>query len=199
MGKLTVSACKTQEGVEIPGLLIITPTVFRDDRGYFTETYCLRDLEEVGIRENFVQDNQSCSAKGVLRGLHFQKQYPQGKLVRMVQGSVFDVAVDLRKDSPTFGKWYGDILSGENFKQLYIPNGFAHGFLVLSETAVACYKQTEYYCPGDDFGIAWDDPFLNISWPVISGKNCLADGTRLCLSSKDRTWPGFQEYFEKHG
>ena len=197
MGKLTVTPCKTRDGVEIPGLQVIAPTVFRDDRGYFTETYCLRDLKEAGIRENFVQDNQSLSVKGVLRGLHFQRQHPQGKLIRVVHGSVFDVAVDLRKDSPTFGKWYGEILSGDNFKQLYIPAGFAHGFLVLSETAVACYKQTEYYHPGDDFGIAWNDSVLNISWPVISGKNCLSDGTMLRLSPKDQTWPGFREYLDK--
>ena len=139
MGKIKVTSC------EIDGLYIIEPKVFEDERGYFMETYNQKDMEEAGLTMQFVQDNQSMSTKGVLRGLHFQKQFPQGKLVRVVRGEVFDVAVDLRKDSKTYGKWFGVVLSAENKKQFYIPEGFAHGFLVRSEEAEFCYKCTDFY------------------------------------------------------
>lgn len=152
----------------------------------------------------FVQDNQSMSVKGVLRGLHFQKQYPQGKLVRVIKGRVFDVAVDLRAGSETYGKWYGVELTEENKKQFYIPEGFAHGFLVLSETAEFCYKVTDFYHPGDEGGLAWNDPAIGIEWPELAGKYrgsasaegyALADGTPLNLSGKDQLWKGIGETF----
>lgn len=180
----------------IEGLYIIEPTVHGDARGYFTETYNKRDMAEAGLDLNFVQDNQSSSVKGVLRGLHFQKQFPQGKLVRVIKGKVFDVAVDLRKESKTYGKWYGVELSEENKKQFYISEGFAHGFLVLSETAEFCYKVTDYYHPGDEGGLAWNDPAIGIDWGVVgkydgtaSGEGyTLKDGTPLILSDKDKNW-----------
>lgn len=181
----------------IEGLYIIEPTVHGDSRGYFMETYNQKNMEEAGLEMVFVQDNQSMSKKGVLRGLHFQKQYPQGKLVRVFEGSVFDVAVDLRKDSPTYGQWYGEILSAENKKQFYISEGFAHGFLVLSDTATFCYKCTDFYHPGDEGGLAWNDPTIGIKWPDLIGEyqgNCTAegytmsDGTPLSLSEKDQKW-----------
>lgn len=168
MGKIKVTDC------EIEGLYIIEPAVFPDERGYFMETYNQRDFEEAGLKMNFVQDNQSMSVKGVLRGLHFQKQYPQGKLVRVVRGKVFDVAVDLRKDSKTYGRWFGVELSAENKKQFYIPEGFAHGFLVLSEEAEFCYKCTDFYHPGDEGGIKWDDPEIGIKWPLQDGTNSVS-------------------------
>lgn len=143
MGKITVETC----GIE--GLKIISPAVFGDARGYFMETYNYNDFKEAGIQEVFVQDNQSASKRGVLRGLHFQIQHPQAKLVRVIRGEVFDVAVDLRKDSPTYGQWHGEILSEENKKQFFVPKNFAHGFLVLSEYAEFCYKCTDFYHPGD--------------------------------------------------
>ena len=146
MGQITVE--KNIEGIE--GLCVITPAVHGDSRGYFMETYSQRDMEEAGFNITFVQDNQSMSTKGVLRGLHFQKQYPQTKLVRVIKGSVFDVAVDLRSGSATFGKWHGEILSEENKKQFLIPRGFAHGFLVLSDTAEFCYKCDDFYHPNDE-------------------------------------------------
>ena len=142
----------------------------------------------------FVQDNQSMSVKGVLRGLHFQKEHPQGKLVRVIKGTVFDVAVDLRSGSPTFGKWHGSILSDENKKQLYIPEGFAHGFLVLSDTAEFCYKCTDFYHPGDEGGLAWNDPQIGILWPQVEDDH-LTDGTPLILSEKDRNWSGLKDTF----
>ena len=182
MGKIKVTDC------EIEGLYIIEPAVFPDERGYFMETYNQRDFEEAGLKMNFVQDNQSMSVKGVLRGLHFQKQYPQGKLVRVVRGKVFDVAVDLRKDSKTYGRWFGVELSAENKKQFYIPEGFAHGFLVLSEEAEFCYKCTDFYHPGDEGGIKWDDPEIGIKWP-------LQDGTNLIISEKDQKWDGLIDKF----
>lgn len=181
----------------IEGLYVIEPTIHKDSRGYFVETYNKRDMQEAGLNLDFVQDNQSKSVKGVLRGLHFQKQYPQGKLVRVIKGAVFDVAVDLRKQSPTFGKWFGVELTAENNKQFYISEGFAHGFLVLSEEAEFCYKVTDFYHPGDEGGLAWNDPFLNIAWPGVSGQydgtaNAasykLRDGTPLILSEKDQKW-----------
>ena len=152
MGKIKVTAC------EIEGLAVIEPTVFPDSRGYFMETYNQKDFREAGLDMVFVQDNQSMSVKGVLRGLHFQKEFPQGKLVRAVSGRVFDVAVDLRSKSKTYGKWFGVELSAENKKQFYIPEGFAHGFLVLSDTAEFAYKCTDFYHPGDDGCILLRDP-----------------------------------------
>lgn len=180
----------------IKGLHIIEPTVHGDSRGYFMETYNKRDMEEAGLNMNFVQDNQSMSVKGVLRGLHFQKQYPQGKLVRVIKGEVFDVAVDIRMGSKTFGKWFGVELTAENKKQFYISEGFAHGFLVLSDIAEFCYKVTDFYRPGDESGIAWNDPKIGIDWKVIGGYNgnsdaaayTLQNGTPLIMSEKDKHW-----------
>ena len=196
MGQIKVTKCL------IEGLYIIEPTVHGDSRGYFMETYSQRDMMEAGLDMEFVQDNQSMSAKGVLRGLHFQKQYPQGKLVRVIKGRVFDVAVDLRANSATYGKWYGVELTEENKKQFYISPGFAHGFLVLSDTAEFCYKCTDFYHPGDEGGLAWNDPAIGIQWPEILGQYSgdasaqgymLADGTALNLSEKDQKWPRLQD------
>ena len=186
----------------IEGLYIIEPTVHGDERGYFVETYNARDMQEAGLTMQFVQDNQSMSLKGVLRGLHFQIRHPQGKLVRVIRGEVFDVAVDLRKGSRTYGQWFGDILSEENGKQMYISEGFAHGFLVLSDQAEFCYKVTDFYHPGDEGGIAWNDPEIGITWPGIIGEYpgsaCpdsyrLSDGSPLILSQKDRMWKTLSE------
>ncbi len=182
MGKIKVTPC------EIEGLYVIEPTVFPDERGYFMETYNQNDFREAGLDMVFVQDNQSMSVRGVLRGLHFQKQYPQGKLVRALRGAVYDVAVDLRANSPTFGKWFGVELTAENKKQFYIPEGFAHGFLVLSDEAEFAYKCTDFYHPGDEGGVAWDDPELGIAWP-------LAKDMELIISDKDKKWGGFGETF----
>ena len=168
------------------------------------ETYNQNDMHEAGLDMVFVQDNQSSSTKGVLRGLHFQKEFPQGKLVRVVKGSVFDVAVDLRKDSQTYGKWFGVELTEENKKQFYIPEGFAHGFLVLSELAEFCYKCTDFYHPGDEGGLAWNDPEIGIEWPQLQGEYpgsasgqgySLSDGTPLNLSDKDQLWVGLKDTF----
>lgn len=168
------------------------------------ETYNQRDMEEAGLNMVFVQDNQSCSTKGVLRGLHFQKEFPQGKLVRVIKGSVFDVAVDLRSESETYGKWYGIELTEDNKKQFYIPEGFAHGFLVLSDVAEFCYKCTDFYHPGDEGGLAWNDPEIGITWPTLTGEyqgSALAegyqleDGTPLNLSDKDQKWVGLKDTF----
>lgn len=150
----------------IKDLYIIEPTIYGDSRGYFMETYNWKEFSDNGLCMNFVQDNESFSTMGVLRGLHFQKNNPQGKLVRCLHGKVYDVAVDLRKDSKTYGKWYGVVLSGENKKQFYIPEGFAHGFLVLSETALFCYKCTRFYDPTDEEGIIWNDEDIAIEWPL---------------------------------
>lgn len=186
---------KNAGGIE--GLCVITPAIHGDNRGYFMETYSQRDMEENGIFVNFVQDNQSMSVKGVLRGLHFQKNYPQTKLVRAIKGSVFDVAVDLRPGSATYGKWYGVLLTEENKKQFLIPRGFAHGFLVMSETAEFCYKCDDFYHPNDEGGLAWNDPTIGVQWPDVVGVYagtasaegyCLTDGTPLCLSEKDQMW-----------
>lgn len=183
----------------IEGLYIIEPTVHGDSRGYFVETYNQQDMHEAGLDMVFVQDNQSMSKKGVLRGLHFQKQYPQGKLVRVIKGTVFDVAVDLRKGSSTYGQWYGVELSAENHRQFYISEGFAHGFLVLSEEAEFCYKVTDFYHPGDEDGLAWNDPKIGIEWPEVIGTYdgtasaehyTMSDGTALILSEKDQNWKG---------
>jgi dTDP-4-dehydrorhamnose 3,5-epimerase len=183
MGIIRVTECP------IEGLYIIEPRVYGDERGYFIETYNQKDMEEAGLAIKFVQDNQSMSVKGVLRGLHYQKEHPQGKLVRVIKGTVFDVAVDLRKDSKTFGKWFGVELSAENKKQFYISEGFAHGFLVISGTAEFCYKCTDFYHPGDEGGLAWNDPEIGIEWPGID------KGTRLSLSEKDQKWEGLKSTF----
>lgn len=182
MGKIQVTPCA------IEGLYVIEPTVFKDERGYFVETYNQHDFAEAGLDMTFVQDNQSMSVRGVLRGLHFQKQYPQGKLVRVLRGAVFDVAVDLRETSPTFGKWFGVELTAENKKQFYIPEGFAHGFLVLSDEAEFAYKCTDFYHPGDEGGIAWNDPKIGVAWP-------LQPGVELTISEKDQRWGGIDEAF----
>ena len=180
MGKITVTPC------DIEGLYVIEPTVFKDERGYFVETYNQNDMKEAGLDMVFVQDNQSMSTRGVLRGLHFQKQFPQGKLVRVVRGKVFDVAVDLRSDSKTYGKWFGVELSAENMKQFYIPEGFAHGFLVLSDEAEFCYKCTDFYHPNDEGGLAWNDPDIGIEWPI-------PEDMELTISEKDQKWGGIKE------
>lgn len=198
MGQIKVQRCP------IEGLYLIEPAVHGDSRGYFMETYNQRDMEENGLNMVFVQDNQSMSVKGVLRGLHFQKQYPQGKLVRVIKGSVFDVAVDLRADSPTYGQWFGVELTEENKKQFYISEGFAHGFLVLSDTAEFCYKVTDFYHPGDEGGLAWNDPEIGVQWPHLTGAYdgtasasgyALDDGTPLTLSDKDQKWLGLGDTF----
>ena len=179
MGKITVTPC------DIEGLYVIEPTVFKDERGYFVETYNQNDMKEAGLDMVFVQDNQSMSTRGVLRGLHFQKQFPQGKLVRVVRGKVFDVAVDLRSDSKTYGKWFGVELSAENMKQFYI----AHGFLVLSDQAEFCYKCTDFYHPGDEGGLAWNDSEIGVEWP-------LEEGVDLIISEKDQKWKGLKDTFK---
>ena len=193
------------EKAPIEGLYIIQPTVHGDSRGYFTETYNQRDMQEAGLDMTFVQDNQSMSVKGVLRGLHYQKQFPQGKLVRVIKGRVFDVAVDLRAGSKTYGKWFGVELSEENKKQCYISEGVAHGFLVLSETAEFCYKVTDFYHPGDEGGLAWNDPKIGIQWPELVGTYAgsasaegyaMQDGTPLNLSEKDQKWQGIESAFK---
>ena len=201
MGQIKVT--KDVGGIE--GLCIIEPAVHGDERGYFMETYNQRDMEEAGFHIDFVQDNQSMSTKGVLRGLHFQKYYPQCKLVRAVRGSVFDVAVDLRADSPTYGKWYGVVLTEENKKQFLIPEGFAHGFLVLSDVAEFCYKVNDFWHLNDEGGMAWNDPVIGIQWPHVKGTyqgSCSAegytldDGTPLNLSDKDQKWLGLKDTFK---
>lgn len=197
MGQIKVE--KNVGGIE--GLCLIQPAVHGDSRGYFMETYNQNDMHEAGLDMVFVQDNQSMSVKGVLRGLHYQKEFPQGKLVRVVKGEVFDVAVDLRRGSQTYGKWYGARLSDENKLQFYIPKGFAHGFLVLSDVAEFCYKCTDFYHPGDEGGLAWNDPTIGIEWPEVTGTYCgnasaegyaLSDGTPLNISDKDQKWSGLK-------
>ena len=187
----------------IEGLYIIEPAVHGDNRGYFMETYNKRDMEEAGLTMNFVQDNQSMSVKGVLRGLHFQKQFPQGKLVRVIRGKVFDVAVDLRKNSNTYGRWFGVELSAENKKQFYVPEGFAHGYLTLSDVAEFCYKVTDFYHPGDEGGLAWNDPSIGIDWGIKGTYNgtassegyTLPDGTPLNILDRDQNWRNLNETF----
>ena len=200
MGQITVE--KNVGGIE--GLCVITPKVHGDNRGYFMETYSQRDMAEAGLDIPFVQDNQSMSVKGVLRGLHFQKNFPQTKLVRCIKGSVFDVAVDLRAGSATYGKWFGVELTEENKKQFLIPKGFAHGFLVLTDTAEFCYKCDDFYHANDEGGLAWNDPAIGITWPEVVGQYngsasaegyTLADGTPLNLSEKDQKWLGLGETF----
>ena len=174
----------------IEGVTVIEPTVFGDNRGYFMETYQYEDFKAAGLDMVFVQDNQSKSKKGVLRGLHYQTRNPQGKLVRVIKGEVYDVAVDLRQNSETFGKYFGVLLSEENKKQFYIPEGFAHGFLVLSDEAEFVYKCTNYYDPTSEAGLMWNDPDIGIEWPV-------KDGMEIILSEKDKVHPSFKEYCKK--
>ena len=193
MGQIRIE--KDINGIE--GLCLIMPTVHGDSRGYFMETYNENDFNEAGIDIKFVQDNQSMSTKGVLRGLHFQKQYSQCKLVRTIRGEVFDVAVDIRKGSKTYGKWYGHILSAENKHQLLIPKGFAHGFLVLSDEAEFCYKVTDFYHPNDEGGIIWNDPDIGIEWANLNeAKDAMSDGTPLILSEKDTHWNGIKYLYK---
>jgi dTDP-4-dehydrorhamnose 3,5-epimerase len=180
MGKITIETC------HIEGLVVVKPQVFGDERGYFMESYNSRDYQEASIDVNFVQDNQSSSTRGVLRGLHFQINHPQDKLVRVISGEVYDVAVDLRKDSKTYGEWFGVVLSAENKLQFFVPKGFAHGFLVLSETAEFAYKCSDFYQPGDEGGIRYDDPDLNIDWPIT--KDMV-----LNISEKDQVLGGFKD------
>lgn len=174
----------------INGMFIIEPTVFGDDRGYFLETYHYDEFKAAGIDVNFVQDNQSKSKRGVLRGLHFQTKNPQGKLVRVISGEVFDVGVDLRAGSSTFGKWVGATLSAKNKRQLYIPAGFAHGFLVLSNEAEFVYKCTNFYDPQNEGGIIYNDPDISVNWPI-------SEDMTILLSSKDQFLPSFKEYIKK--
>lgn len=169
----------------IEGLYVIKPTVFEDNRGFFMETYNKNDFKEIGIDTEFVQDNQSKSTKGVLRGLHFQKQFPQAKLVRVIKGAVYDVAVDLREGSKTYGKYYGVTLTEENKLQFFIPKGFAHGFLVLSDEAEFVYKCNDFYHPGDEGGIAWNDEKIGIKWPLEE----VGGIEKIVQSEKDKNWP----------
>ena len=180
MGKITVETC------EIEGLKIITPQVHGDARGYFMETYNYNDFKEAGIDVEFVQDNQSASKKGVLRGLHFQINHPQDKLVRVIKGEVFDVAVDMRPGSATYGQWKGVLLTEENKKQFFVPKNFAHGFLVLSDYAEFCYKCSDFYHPGDEGGIMYNDPSVGVEWPI-------PEGMELTLSERDTKWGSFDE------
>lgn len=180
MGKITVETC------EIEGLKIITPQVHGDTRGYFMETYNYNDFKEAGIDVEFVQDNQSASKKGVLRGLHFQINHPQDKLVRVIKGEVYDVAVDMRPGSATYGQWKGVLLSEENKRQFFVPKNFAHGFLVLSDYAEFCYKCSDFYHPGDEGGIMYNDPSVGVEWPI-------PEGMELTLSERDTKWGSFDE------
>ena len=188
----------------IDGLCIIESTVHADSRGYFMETFSQKDMYEAGLYISFVQDNQSMSTKGVLRGLHFQKNFPQTRLVRVIKGTVFDVAVDLRRTSPTYGKYHGVLLTADNRRQYLIPRGFAHGFLVLTDMAELCYKCDDFYHPNDEGGLAWNDPEIGIEWPEVvgsypgtadAGGYRLADGTPLILSEKDQNWLGIKDTF----
>ncbi|MCR4650547.1 MAG: dTDP-4-dehydrorhamnose 3,5-epimerase [Lachnospiraceae bacterium] len=185
MGRIKVETC------EIEGLKIITPAVYGDSRGYFMETYNYREFSEAGIDVKFVQDNQSASKKGVVRGLHFQIEHPQCKLVRAIVGEVYDVAVDLREGSPTFGCWHAEVLSAENKKQFFIPAGFAHGYTVLSDYAEFCYKIDDFWYPNDEGGIAYNDPDIGVEWPL--------EGIEVILSDKDRDRMSFREYKAERG
>ncbi len=182
---------KIETGIE--GLIIIEPTVFGDHRGFFMESYNKKEFEDMGFFMEFVQDNHSRSKKGVLRGLHFQKEHSQGKLVRVTRGSVWDVAVDLREDSSTFGEWYGVLLSEENRKMFYIPEGFAHGFLALEDNMELQYKCTDFYYPEHDAGIMWNDKDIGIEWPF---EKFALKKEEILLSDKDKKHPNFKEYFE---
>ena len=191
MGQITV----TKDVNGIKGLALIEPKVHGDERGYFMESYNYRDFAEAGIDCTFVQDNQSSSKKGVLRGLHYQIEHPQAKLVRVIRGEVFDVAVDLREGSATFGKWFGVRLSEENKKQFFVPAGFAHGYLVLSDYAEFCYKVTDFYHPGDEGGMLWNDPEIGIEWPMPEGLS----SDELLLNERDRNWGGIRAYCAERG
>ena len=189
---MAITVEKNVNGIE--GLCVITPKVFGDARGYFMETYNENDMKAEGLDYEFVQDNQSASKKGVLRGLHFQKNFPQDKLVRVISGEVYDVAVDLREGSKTFGQHYGILLSAENKKQFMIPKGFAHGFLVVSDYAEFCYKVTDFYHPNDEGGLMFNDPDINVQWPIPEGMT-EAD---LILSDKDKVNASFKDYCKEH-
>ena len=171
----------------IDGILIIEPTIFKDERGFFLETYNKKEFENLGLDVEFVQDNHSKSRKGVLRGLHFQSKHPQGKLLRATKGRVWDVAVDLRKESSTFGKWHGIELSEENKKMFYVPAGFAHEFITLEDDTEFQYKCTDFYHPNDEGGLAYNDPDIGVEWPI-------PEGMELILSDKDQKWGSFKEY-----
>lgn len=192
----------------IEGLCVVTPKVHLDSRGYFMEIFNENDFRDAGLDYKFVQDNQSGSMKGVLRGLHYQKEYPQAKLVRVIKGEVFDVAVDLRPGSPTFGKYHGELLTEQNNKQFLIPRGFAHGFLVLTNLAEFHYKCDDFYHPNDEGGIAWNDPAIGIRWSDVAGDYSgsadpagyrLSDGTQLLLSDKDKLWGGIEDFKKSIG
>ena len=199
MGQISVE--HNVSGIE--GLCVITPAVHGDARGYFMETYSQRDMAEAGLDITFVQDNQSMSSKGVLRGLHYQIEHAQTKLVRVIRGEVFDVVVDLRKGSSTYGKWHGELLTEENKRQFLIPRGFAHGFLVLSDVAEFCYKCDDFYHPNDEGGLAWNDPGIGICWPGVTGEYAgsasaegyTLDGVALKLSEKDQKWLALSDTF----
>ena len=186
MGKITVEECVV-DGVVIEGLKVITPQVHGDNRGYFIETYNYNDFKEAGIDHVFVQDNQSASRRGVLRGLHFQKEYPQDKLVRVVRGEVFDVVVDLREGSETYGKWFGVLLSEENKKQFFVPKIFIQGFMVLSEYAELWYNVADFYHPNDEGGLLWSDPDIGIKWPI-------PEGVEPILADRDQKWGGIKDF-----
>lgn len=173
----------------IPGVCLVEPAVHRDERGFFLESYNAKAFEAAGIRDRFVQDNHSRSSRGVVRGLHYQLGRPQAKLVRVLSGEIYDVAVDVRRGSPTFGKWVGQRLNAEDFRMLYVPVGFAHGFAVISDTAEFFYKCSDFYSPADERGVAWDDPDLAIPWPL--------EGTAPRLSARDRNWRPLREAAEK--
>ena len=181
------------ERTNIDGLKIITPRIFGDNRGYFVETYAKKDFEAIGITCDLIKDNESFSSRGVIRGLHYQKEFSQSKLVRVVRGAVYDVAVDLRPGSPTFGEYHGVVLTEENQKQFFIPKSFAHGFLVLSPTAKFVYKCDDYYHPDDEGGIIWNDPTVNIDWPLDE----IGGAENLVFSEKDQKWPTLQEFCKK--
>ena len=191
-GDTTQSGNFTFTKTSIEGVIVVDVKAYGDDRGYFMETYKKPDFVAGGIDVDFVQDNQSSSTKGVLRGLHFQINHPQSKLVRVVSGEVFDVAVDLREGSPTYGKWEGVILSAENKCQFFIPRGFAHGFLVLSDTAEFCYKCDDVYHPNDEGGLMWNDPAIGIKWPAMQG-DAEFDESKVLLSDKDKVHPAFRK------
>ena len=194
-GDKTVSGNFTFTQTSIDGVIIVDQKCFGDERGYFMETYKRPDFVAGGIDVEFVQDNQSSSTKGVLRGLHFQIEHPQSKLVRVVKGTVFDVCVDLRPGSATYGKWEGVVLSAENKRQFFIPRGFAHGFLVLSDTAEFCYKCDDVYHPNDEGGLMWNDPAIGIDWPPLEGDEAF-DDSMLILSEKDSNHPSLERIGE---
>ena len=188
MSQTLTSGNFTFFSTSIDGVTVVEPKSYGDRRGYFMETYKQSDFIAGGITCDFVQDNQSSSTRGVLRGLHFQIEHPQAKLVRVVRGAVFDVAVDLREGSETWGQWEGVVLSADNHRQLFIPRGFAHGFLVLSDEAEFCYKCDDVYHPGDEGGLMWNDPEIGIEWPALEGDDAF-DASKVVLSDKDKLHP----------